>query len=153
MCESASFARTFAKRRRDIRLRQGHTGENFIAHFGGRSAAIRLMLLCCSPQPHRPSTRRHGNATRNAGVGQPAIGHRLASSPSIRSATPSSGRRPYKSRFPVRSTSLLSRPDLATPKPRSTTEEMGGAEPPAATRSAPHCASMARMASTAPSPQ
>ena len=38
-------------------------------------------------------------------------------------------------------------------KPRSTTEEMGGAEPPVATRSASHCASMARMASTAPSPQ
>jgi hypothetical protein len=31
---------------------------------------------------------------------------------------------------------------------RSTTDEMGGAEPPVATRSASHCASMARMAST-----
>jgi transposase InsO family protein len=44
-----------------------------------------------------------------------------------------------------------SRPGNA--KPPRTTEEMGGAEPPAATRSAPLCASMARMASTGPSPQ
>ena len=42
----------------------------------------------------------------------------------------------YKSCFPVRSESLLSRPDLAAPKPRRATQEMGGAEPPAATRSA-----------------
>ena len=46
---------------------------------------------------------------------------------------------------------FLSRP--ATPKPRSAAKEMGGAEPPAATRSALHRASMARMASTGPSPQ
>ena len=56
-------------------------------------------------------------------------------------------------RFSVRSASLLSRPDLATPKPRRATQEMGGAEPPAATRRAHWRASMARMASTAPSPQ
>src|SRR5208337_873457 len=42
--------------------------------------------------------------------------------------------------FPVRSSSLLSRPDLAAPKPRSAMKEMGGAEPPGATRSAPCCA-------------
>ena len=54
MCESPSFARTFAKRLHDIRLRYDRPGENFIAHFGGRSAAIRLMLLFCSAQPHRP---------------------------------------------------------------------------------------------------
>jgi putative transposase len=53
-----------------------------------------------------------------------------------RSAIPSSGRPPHKSCFPVRSESLLSRPDLAAPKPRRATQEMGGAEPPAATRSA-----------------
>ena len=79
-----------------------------------------------------------GNATRNAGVGRPATGHRSASSPSIQSATASSGRLLSKSSFPVRSASLLSRPDLAAPKPRSATQEMGGAEPPAATRSAPY---------------
>ena len=90
----------------------------------------------CSP-PATRSIRTHGNATRNAGVGRPATGHRLASSPSIRSATSSSGRQPHKSSFPVRSASLLSRPDLAAPKPRSATQEMGGAEPPGATRSAP----------------
>lgn len=62
-------------------------------------------------------------AARNAGAGGPAIGHRLASSPAIRSATLSSGWQPQSS-FSVRLASLLSRPDL------------GGAEPPAATRSA-----------------
>ena len=63
--------------------------------------------------------------------------HRLASSRLIRNATLSSRRRHRKSCFPVRSDSLLSRPDLALPKPRRATKEMGGAEPPAATRSAP----------------
>jgi hypothetical protein len=29
---------------------------NFIARFGGRSAAIRLMLVFCSAQPYRPIT-------------------------------------------------------------------------------------------------
>ena len=106
----------------------------------------------CSPLATR-STRMHDNATRTAGVGRPATGNRLAPSPSIRSATSSSGRQPHKSSFPVRSASLLSRPDLAAPKPRSATKEMGGAEPPAATRRAHWRASMARMASTAPSPQ
>ena len=46
-----------------------------------------------------------------------------------------------------------SRPDLATPRPRRTTQGMGGAEPPGATRRAPWRTSMARMASTGPSPQ
>jgi hypothetical protein len=46
----------------------------------------------------------------------------------------------------------LSRPDLATPKPRRATKEMGGAEPPGATRRAHRRASMARLASTEPSP-
>ena len=54
--------------------------------------------------------------------------------------------------FPVRSASLLSRPDLAAPKPRRATQEMGGAEPPGTTRRAPWRTSMARMASTGPSP-
>jgi hypothetical protein len=73
---------------------------------------------------------------------------------SIRSATLSSGRQPRRSSFPVRIANLLSRPDLAAPKPRSATKEMGGAEPPAATRSARLSrASMARLASTGPSPQ
>ena len=47
----------------------------------------------------------------------------------------------------------LSRPDLALPEPRRATQGMGGAEPPGATRSAIFRASMARMASTGPSPQ
>ena len=55
--------------------------------------------------------------------------------------------------FPVRSASLLSRPDLAPPEPRRATEGMRGAEPPGATRSALFRASMARMASTGPSPK
>jgi hypothetical protein len=63
------------------------------------------------------------------------------------------GRQPHKSSFPVRSANLLSRPDLPAPKPRSATQEMGGAEPPAATHSAPWRASMARLASTGPSRQ
>jgi len=48
---------------------------------------------------------------------------------------------------------LLSRPDLAPPEPRRATEGMGGAEPPGATHSALFRASMARMASTGPSPK
>jgi hypothetical protein len=64
----------------------------------------------------------------------------------------SSGQQPHKSCFPVRSANLLSRPDLGAPKPRRATQEMGGAEPPGATRSSPSLASMARMASTGPSP-
>ena len=102
-----------------------------------RRSAMPGRMVLCSP-PATPSTRMHGSVTPGAGVRRPATGHRLASSPSIRSATPSSGRRRRKSSFPVRSASLLSRPDLATPKPRRATKEMGGAEPPAATRRA-HC--------------
>ena len=48
-------------------------------------------------------------------------------------------------------TAFPSRP--ATPEPRRATEEMGGAQPPGTTRSAPWRASMARMASTGPSPK
>jgi hypothetical protein len=93
-------------------------------------------MVPCSPLATW-STKTRARATRNVGVGGPATGNRSAPSPSIRSATSSSGRQPHKSCFPVRSASLLSRPDLAAPKPRSATQEMGGAEPPAATRSAP----------------
>ena len=93
----------------------------------------------CSPLATR-STRTHANATRNAGVGRPATGHRSASSRSIRSVIPSFGRQPHKSSFPVRSVNLLSHPDLAAPKPRRATQEMGGVEPPGATHSAPCCA-------------
>ncbi len=84
--------------------------------------------------------------------GKPATGRRTVASRSIPSGTrsPRQGRR---SSFPVRSASLLSRPDLGLSKPRRATKEMGGAEPPGATRSAPYRASMARMASTGPSPQ
>jgi hypothetical protein len=77
----------------------------------------------------------------------------VRSSPSIRNATASSGRQPHKSCFPVRPERLLSRPDLTTPGVRRATEEMGGAQPPGATRSAPRRVSMARMASTGPSPK
>ena len=55
--------------------------------------------------------------------------------------------------FPVRSLGLLSRPDLTQSELRRAAEGMGGAEPPAATRSAFLRASMARMASTGPSPK
>ena len=54
VCESPFFARSFAKQRRDIRLRYSHPKENFIACFEGRSAAVRLTPLFCSSQPHRP---------------------------------------------------------------------------------------------------
>jgi hypothetical protein len=60
---------------------------------------------------------------------------------------------PRRSRFPVRSGSLLSRPDLAPLEPRRAAEGKRGAEPPGATRSAIFRASMARMASTGPSPK
>jgi putative transposase len=95
----------------------------------------------------------YNNAIHDAGVGRPATGRQSSPSPSIRSATLSSGRQHHKSCFPVRSVSLLSRPDLATPKPRRATQEMGGAEPPGATRRAPWRASLVRLASTGPSPK
>ena len=78
----------------------------------------------------RHPTRQRARAIHNAGVAGPATGHRLAPSPSIRSAMLSSERQLQKSSFPVRSMSLLSRPDLATPRPRRATQGMGGAEPP-----------------------
>ena len=112
-----------------------------------RSVMPGRMALCSSPVTR--STRTPGSATRNAGVGRPATGHRLAPSPSIRSVTSWFGRPPHKSSFPVRSASLLSRPDLAAPKPRRATQEMGGAEPAGTTRRAPWRTS---MASTGPSP-
>ena len=56
VCESLSFATTFAKQRRDIRLRNSRPGENLIARFGGRLAAIRLALLFCSSHLHRPTS-------------------------------------------------------------------------------------------------
>ena len=108
-------------------------------HSGIRYVTPALMpgrMVPCSPLATW-STKTHAHATRNVGAGRPAIGNQSAPSPSIRSATSSSGQQPHKSCFPVRSASLLSRPDLAAPKPRSATQEMGGAEPPAATRSAP----------------
>src|SRR5690349_15216011 len=88
--------------------------------------------------------------TRDAGAGQPAIGRRSQPSPSTRSATASRWRWHRKSSFPVRPAGLLSRPDLAALTPRRAAQVMRGAQPPAATHSA---ASMARMASTGPSPQ
>ena len=100
-----------------------------------RRSVMTDRMAACSP-PAMRSIGMHGNATRNAGAGRPATGHRLASSPSIQSVTPSSGRQRQKSCFPVRSASLLSRPDLKAPQPRSATKEMGGAEPPGATKSA-----------------
>ena len=56
-----------------------------------------------------------------------------------------------QTRFLVRSVTLLSRPDLASPESRRAAERMRGAEPPGATRSAIFRASMARLASTGPS--
>ena len=55
--------------------------------------------------------------------------------------------------FLVRVRRLLSRPGLTTAPTRRTAEGMGGAEPPAATRSAYFGASMARTASSGPSLQ
>jgi putative transposase len=53
--------------------------------------------------------------------------------------------------FPVRLASLLSRPDLSSPRPWRAAAGMGGAQAVAATRSAARRASMARRASTGPS--
>jgi hypothetical protein len=88
-------------------------------------------IAVCS-KPATRSIEVRGNATRDAGVGTRVTGRRSVSSRSIRSATLTFRRRAPKSSFPVRLASLLSRPDLATPRPRSTTEEMGGAEQRAA---------------------
>ncbi len=100
----------------------------------GRVPSFCILYLKLGVRPFGWFSR---SATRNAGVGRPVTGHRLAPSPSIRSATSWFGRQPHKSSFPDRSASLLSRADLATPKPRRATQEMGGAEPPGATRRAP----------------
>ena len=117
----------------------------------GTDCAPFMRGFSCSPLATR-STRMHDNATRNAGVGRPATGNRLALSPSIRSATSSSGRQPHKSSFPVRSANLLSRPDLTAPKPRSATKEREE-RPRSHAQRALSRASMARLASTGPSPQ
>jgi hypothetical protein len=74
-------------------------------------------MAACSPLATW-STKTRARATGNVGAGRPATGNQSAPSPSIRSATSSSGRQPHKSCFPVRSANLLSRPDLATPRPR-----------------------------------
>jgi len=108
-------------------------------------------MALCSP-PATRSIEGRGTIIRGAGAGTPATGRRSVSSRSIPSVM-RSPRRGRKSSFPVRSASLLSRPDLGSPKPRRAMKQMGGAEPPAATRSAPYRASMARMACTGPSPQ
>ena len=50
-----------------------------------RRSAMPGRMAPCSPLATR-STRMHDSATRNAGVGRPATGNRLAPSPSIRSA-------------------------------------------------------------------
>jgi hypothetical protein len=81
-------------------------------------------MVPCSP-PAMWSMRMHANATRVAGADRPTTGHQLAPSLSIQSATLSSERQPQKSSFLVRLASLLSRPDLATPKPRRATQGMG----------------------------
>jgi hypothetical protein len=63
VCRSPSVA----KLRHDIRLHHCH-----IPHFGGRSAAIRLMPVFCSPQLHRPSSSIHdldrGDWRRHGGM-------------------------------------------------------------------------------------
>ena len=73
--------------------------------------------------------------------------------PRGRAQPPRTSRPPTTHIATRRSASLLSRPDLAAPKPRRATQEMGGAEPPGATRRAPWRTSMARLASAGPSPQ
>jgi hypothetical protein len=79
-CESPSFARTFAKRWRDIKLRHSQPEENLIACFGGRSAAIRLMLLFCSSQPHRPNPERRVGRWGWLAIGESSI-HSMAGDP------------------------------------------------------------------------
>ena len=110
-----------------------------------------------SPHAHRPPRALPAmpgsrNPRRWSGA-DPQLDAGRAPSRSIRSATPSSGRRRPKSSFPVRSASLLSRPDLAAHQAMARNEGDGRS---AATRS--HAqralgASMARMASTGPSPK
>jgi hypothetical protein len=82
------------------------------------------------------STSRHARPTHGAGVVRPATGRHPARSPSTRNGMPWSSWSSLKTRFPVRSASLLSYPDLEPPWPRRATEGKRGAEPPGATRSA-----------------
>jgi hypothetical protein len=65
----------------------------------------------------------------------------------------SSRRRQNQTSFPVQSERLLSRPGLTIYRPGCAAEGKRGAEPPGATRSAIFGASMARTASTQPSPE
>ena len=71
------FADLEAARRWAVRFVQWYNHEH-------RQSGIRYVTpapaAACSPPPTR-STRTPGDATRNAGVGRPATGHRLASSP------------------------------------------------------------------------
>ena len=90
------------------------------------------------------------SATHGAGAGRPATGRRSRSSHSTQSATALSRRGCHLRSFLVRSAVLLPRPDLVTHRPRRATKVMGGAEPPAASRSFPRRAS---RGSPGPSPQ
>src|SRR5215210_4207043 len=111
-----------------------------------RRSAMPARTAPSSP-PAMPCTSRRASAIRAAGAGRPATGPRSAPSPSTPSATAPPP--PAKPCSLVRLATLLSRPDLARPQPRRAAAVMEGAQPPAATRSR---ASMARLASTAPSP-
>ena len=66
----------------------------------GRVPSFCILYLKLGVRPFGWFSR---SATRNAGVGRPVTGHRLAPSPSIRSATSWFGRQPHKSSFPDRS--------------------------------------------------
>ena len=116
-----------------------------------RRSATPVTIAPCS-RPGTNSTNRHGSRTRGGGADRPATGRRSQPSRSIPSGTPSSGQLYHQHSFPVRLARLLSRPDLPGQQPRRATAERGGAQSPGATRSAPWRASMARMASTGPSP-
>jgi hypothetical protein len=57
LCESFFFARIFAKTAGDILLRQDARSRLLVAHSCHYAAAIRLMPVFCSTQPHRPRPR------------------------------------------------------------------------------------------------
>ena len=81
-----------------------------------RRSAMPARIAPCSP-PATKSTSGHVKTRHGDGAARPATGHRSRRSRSIRSGTPWSRRRSH-----VRWASLLSRPDLATPRPRRATK-------------------------------
>jgi len=130
------FADLDAARQWARRVAQGYNHEH--RHSGIRyvtpaQPSCGAGLPPCSP-PAARSTRMRCNVTSNAGAGRPVTGHRLAPSPSIRSAMRSPGRQRPKSCFPVSidEPAFPSRPDSAQATERKARDGRSGA-----TRSAP----------------